>query len=648
MKGVKFRINLNSIKTKLALILIIVTAIILTGLSFLNYNRASSILAGEIEQAALNGARHNADIVTNWLKGIENEVVTLANTPSIQSMNWEEQLPVLQAVANQHDDYEMFVVGNVRGVAHTTTSGSQEFDISDRQYFQDVLVNRDVVISDPIMSKSSNQLVVAIAAPIYNNEISAPVGVVLATVTLEYLQELVKEMNIGGNGYGGIVNSDLTMVAHPDKQWINNKKIWDLNKDLRAIGEKAAAGEEGFGNYKLDGVSKQLAFAPIELAGWSVFMAADTNEVMAPLGQIRSLAVSFTIGSILIMLLVSILIAGYIAKPIISLGKAAEAVASGDLTTKVDTDRNSKDEIGGLANSFEKMVGNLKSMIANVQGTSDKLASHSQELASSSEEVSATVEEVASTTNEVAATSEQGAENAEGAAEESEQVQQVAEEGNKAVSDTVVKMQSISEASQSVATAVRNLGVQSNQIGEIISTITNIADQTNLLALNAAIEAARAGEHGRGFAVVAEEVRKLAEQSAGAANEITGLIEKIQVGVGEAVAAIDHSVTEVDDGVQVANNAGASLEQIIKAVEKNTAVIRDVAAGTNQANEGMQQLSASNEQITSTVQQISGAAQELANIAGELQNEVVKFKLDQAETKTDTQSSVNEQKIYEN
>jgi len=125
------------------------------------------------------------------------------------------------------------------------------------------------------------------------------------------------------------------------------------------------------------------------------------------------------------------------------------------------------------------------------------------------------------------------------------------------------------------------------------------------------------------------------------------LIEQIQVGVGEAVTAIDHSVAEVDDGVQVANNAGASLEQIIKAVEKNTAVIRDVAAGTNQANEGMQQLSASNEQITSTVQQISGAAQELANIAGELQNEVVKFKLDQAETETDTQSSVNAQELDE-
>ncbi|MTI84284.1 MAG: methyl-accepting chemotaxis protein [Firmicutes bacterium] len=630
MKGIKLGFNISSLKTKLALILIIVTALILTGLSYFNYTRASSILSTEIEDAALAGARHNAEIVTNWLTGIQNEVVSLVVTPAIKSMDWEKQLPVLQVVADKHDDYEMFVVGDVKGVAHTTTSGNQEFDISDRQYFNDVMQTKEVVISDPIISKSSNQLVVTIAAPVYNEEITAPVGLVAATVTLEYLQELVKEMNIGGSGYGGIVNHDLTMIAHPDKQWINNTKIWDLDADLKKLAEKAAAGEEGLGRYTLEGESKELAYAPIELAEWSVFMAAGTDDVMAPLSEIRNLAVSFTIGSILIMLLVSIAIASYIAKPIVSLGKTAEAIASGDLTAKVDTGRKSNDEIGGLANSFEKMVENLKSMLTRVQGTSDKLASHSQELASSSEEVSATVEEVASTTNEVAATSGQGAENAEGAAKESEQVQQVAEEGNKAVQETVEKMQSISDSSQNVATAVKNLGEQSNQIGEIISTITNIADQTNLLALNAAIEAARAGEHGRGFAVVAEEVRKLAEQSAGAAGEITGLIEKIQVGVGEAVTAIDGSVVEVDDGVQVANNAGASLEQIIKAIEKNTAVIQDVATGSGQANEGMQQLSASNEQITSTVQQISSAAQELANIAGELQNEVVKFKLDGA------------------
>jgi len=392
-----------------------------------------------------------------------------------------------------------------------------------------------------------------------------------------------------------------------------------------------AEGEKAVGYPKLSNVK---LFAPW---GWVIGTGVYIDSIDAEVAEAGALMNSNIIGartkviggtviSLLTGLILCVWLSSRISRPIKNIAAAVEKAAEGDITQHIEV--KSSDESGTLAKAFNAMLKEWRQIISSIRDTSQTLSSHSQELASSSQEVSATVQEVASTTNEVAAIASQGAENAREAAQDSEQVQQVAEEGNKAVKETVEKMHSISSASQDIALAVKNLGDQSNQIGEIIETITNIADQTNLLALNAAIEAARAGEHGKGFAVVAEEVRKLAEQSAQAASEITGLIEKIQVGVNEAVSAIDHGVSEVESGVEVANNAGTALNEIIAAIQKNTTAIKDLAQGIEQSNEGMQQLSASSEQITSAVQQVSSAAQELANVAGDLQNTIDKFSVD--------------------
>lgn len=349
--------------------------------------------------------------------------------------------------------------------------------------------------------------------------------------------------------------------------------------------------------------------------------------VSSSAAQAQRIVIAMLAVCILLAFFIALIITKNITVPMAALVETAEAVSRGDLTGKVDLGGKRKDEIGTLASALASMVDNLKTMMMDIQKSSLILSSHSQELASSSEEVSTNIEEVASTTNEMAAISAQGAENAEAAAEESRQVRMVGEHGNRAVRETVEIINSIADSSQNTSIAIQKLGQQSSQIGEIISIITTIADQTNLLALNAAIEAARAGDHGRGFAVVAEEVRKLAEQSAKAANEITGLIREIQTGVSKAVNVMTQGVHEVKEGVRIANKAGLALEQIVKAVEKNRSMTIEVASGSMQTNDATQQLTAAYEQITSTVQQVSGSAQELAYISAELKNTVSRFKV---------------------
>lgn len=624
---------MKSLKMKLILVIAMTSVFLLGVISYINFSKASIVLDEQLRNTAFISAQDNSRVIDEWLKGIVKEANALAASADIQSRDPEAYMPVLDRVIEKYDEYALIYATDRNGNSFGTNRVQTNY--TDRDYFQEAMKG-EPFISNPMLGKTTGEMIFVVAVPLYVESQPGPDGIVGIVVRVNYLQQLVENMKINGYGYGFIQGPDMTTYAHPDDELIDNKDILNTgDESLVEILTSMSQGEKGHATYFYQGSEKIIAYAPVVSTGWTIAQTAELSDVLAPLTSIRNANMLVTFAGFLIMVLISIGIAIFITKPLAKLSNAAEIIAGGDLTGEVVTGKN-KDEIGVLERAFKMMVENLKTMIANIQASSDKLASYSQELASSSEEVSTNIEGMAKTSNQVAAAAGRGVVDSKQAVEEYEQVQAVAEEGNQAVQDTIDGMNAIAGGTKGVAESIKNLGDKSDQIGAIINTVTGIADQTNLLALNAAIEAARAGEHGKGFAVVAEEVRKLAGQSAVATVEISQLINDIQAEVARAVELIHGQRTRVAGGVQMAAQAGVSLGQIIKVVEKNIFVIRDVAAGAVQADEGMQHLSVSNEQISSTVQQISSAAKELAGIAGGLRNEAVKFRIAKGEERPNT------------
>lgn len=311
-----------------------------------------------------------------------------------------------------------------------------------------------------------------------------------------------------------------------------------------------------------------------------------------------------------------------ISKPMVAMAKAANRIASGDLTADEIQVKN-RDEIGDLAGSFNEMAGNLRSLIREVGVSAEHVAASSEELTASSEQIRCATEQIALTMEKVAVGSDKQtrnidesaktinelsvgvqhiATNAETVTSAAIQASEIASEGNQTIQTTVDQMNSINRTVGGLAQAVKGLGERSQEIGEIVEVITGIAEQTNLLALNASIEAARVGEHGSGFAVVAGEVRKLAEQSKQSAEQIVQLITAIQDETFQAIRLMEAGTQEVAEGINAVNKAGQSFERIQRSVNEVASQIQEVSAAS-------QQMSASTEQVVHSINVISDIAE---------------------------------------
>lgn len=312
-----------------------------------------------------------------------------------------------------------------------------------------------------------------------------------------------------------------------------------------------------------------------------------------------------------------------VIKPLGQLIQQTECIASGDLTVVIT--QSSKDEVGQLAAAFQFMVDKLHETLYQVDQAVSAVASASSEISSSTEQIATGAQEQTSQAEEVATAivgmTKTIFENSKISSETSiaaNQAREKAKEGGRVIDETVSGINRIELVVQKSSITIKALSKSSQQIGEIVGVIEEIADQTNLLALNAAIEAARAGEHGRGFAVVADEVRILAERTTKETKEIATMIKQIQSDTTSVVISMEDGIKEVGAGIALAEKSKKSLSDIATGIQKVTDMIATIAAASEEQSSTSEQISQTIEAISSVTNQTAGGINQIAQSAGDL------------------------------
>ncbi|MBM7868297.1 HAMP domain-containing protein [Heliobacterium gestii] len=648
----------NSIRVKMLSLVGSILLVVCVSLSFISFYNFSSALTKDTSESLADMAELAATIIDKEIQSNFNALEAIASLDLMKSQNTprESKLALLKA-ETKRSGFKMMALSDPSG--NSLSTNGKESQIGDRAYFKTALSGANAV-SDPLISKEDQSLVVSFAVPIKDND--RVVAVLIALYDGNKLSDITNGIHFGDTGKAYMLSKAGTTIAHSNKELVTsmNNDFENIKQDpklalLVDLEREMVAGKAGAGSYEFNGVTKFMGYGPVKTTGWSIAITAPKAEVFHSVNELTVeivivSAVLILIGVGLVYFAVSTLV-----KPIYQAIKHIGLLAQGDFSQRVPGDFFQRsDEIGDLAHSLDAMQGAVKKIIGSVVDeatTSSTMVNSAQrnmsslngeiaDISAATEELSAGMEETAAATEELNATStaieksvlsmsqkaQDGAETVFAIRQRAEHLKAKARQSQQFAHATHMEVESKLRAAIEQSKAIEQIRVLSDSILQITA-------QTNLLALNAAIEAARAGEAGRGFSVVADEIRKLAEESKHSATQIQEVAQRVIASVDnlsfsaeQVLAFIERQVigdytslvetgeryyqdaeyvnTLVSDFHTTAEGLSESIHSIMKAIDEISHANNESASGTQhiaeKASSVLEKATALSEMVTST------------------------------------------------
>jgi methyl-accepting chemotaxis protein len=624
--------NRMGIRTKLVLIFLLVSILPICLVAAYSYYTANKLLQEETFETHNLFLHATSARLEEFFRQHEANAEVLASAAEVIGALREPERAFIAdplfASALKNFGYDIIFLTDPAGtVIHSTDRTIIGTNLSAREYLQGSLSGR-MTWSELFYSDVIHRNTLVLSSPIVDRSRGALLGTLNLVLDQAAIDGIVQDgiEDLGRSAEAFLLRDDGVLLTNRSKVGLEALKDKVNTAGVRDLLQYVVKGDY---NHRSQGQFIDSWGTPVFTSRRVIRMGDRPAGLLIKIDVAEAFAGSTALRSSLAWFLAMIIIGGFIAtsavarsftRPIRSLVDVMESLAEGNLTQVIDSIRG--DEFGRMMASSSRMIQNLRSLVTRIRENVAATSDAAQEMAATTEELSASIEQVASTTNQFADAVRQVSKGAQGAAKDAEGVKEESARGAAQITEAIGTIKGIGDVVEDLSSRIIDLGKHSQEIGQMLALITNIADQTNLLALNAAIEAARAGEHGRGFAVVAEEVRKLAEESGQAALEIAELVRIIQSSSEEAVDEAKAGALRVEEGLGVVDEIDRVFASIQRSIDELIEEIRQVAAAAEGIAAGSEEIAGASEEQASSTSQLADHAYRVSRLAEELRDQV--------------------------